>query len=119
MKEYSSRPAPGDIKNIKELGGFQDSKGGLRIGATVSIDELLESAVVHKNFPALTEAARGVASPQIAIWARLAATFASVPAAGIFVAATDCWYVQERQFADYEWREQVHAILGTADRRIS
>src|SRR5437867_9657925 len=29
------------------------------------MDELLESAVVHKSFPALTDAARGVASPQI------------------------------------------------------
>src|SRR5216110_1425996 len=66
MKEYLVTPKRVvNIKNIKELGGIQDSKNGLRIGATVTLDELLESAVVHKNFPALTEAARGVASPQI------------------------------------------------------
>ena len=66
MKEYLVTPKRlVNIKNIKELGGIQDSKSGLRIGATVSIDELLESAVVHKSFPSLTEAARGVASPQI------------------------------------------------------
>ncbi len=66
MKEYLVTPKRlVNIKNIKELGGIQDSKNGLRIGATVTIDELLESAVVHKSFPALTEAARGVASPQI------------------------------------------------------
>src|SRR6266576_2622528 len=66
MKEYLATPKRVvNIKNIKELGGIQDSKNGLRIGATVTIDELLESAVVHKSFPALTEAARGVASPQI------------------------------------------------------
>jgi xanthine dehydrogenase YagS FAD-binding subunit len=66
MKEYLVTPKRlVNIKNIKELGGIQDSKSGLRIGAAVTIDELLESAVVHKSFPALTEAARGVASPQI------------------------------------------------------
>src|SRR5712692_8680862 len=66
MKEYLVTPKRlVNIKNIKELGGIQDSKSGLRIGAAVTIDELLESAVVHKNFPSLTEAARGVSSPQI------------------------------------------------------
>src|SRR3989449_1466929 len=66
MKEYLVTPKRVvNIKNIKELGGIKDSKAGLRIGATVTMDELLESAVVHKSFPALTEAARGVASPQI------------------------------------------------------
>jgi xanthine dehydrogenase YagS FAD-binding subunit len=66
MKEYLATPKRVvNIKNIKELGGIQDSKTGLRIGATVTLDELLESADVRKSFPALTEAARGVASPQI------------------------------------------------------
>src|SRR5258706_14044179 len=66
MKEYLATPKRVvNIKNIKELGGIQDSKAGLRIGAAVTIDELLESAVVHKSFPALTEAARGIASPPI------------------------------------------------------
>src|SRR5438105_9731374 len=64
MKEYLSTPKRVvNIKNIKELGGIQDSKAGLRIGATVTMDELLENADVRKTFPALTAAARGVASP--------------------------------------------------------
>jgi xanthine dehydrogenase YagS FAD-binding subunit len=66
MKEYLVTPKRVvNIKNIKELGGIKDSKDGLRIGAAVTIDELLENAAVSKAFPALTEAARGVASPQI------------------------------------------------------
>src|SRR5438128_8935739 len=66
MKEYLVTPKRVvNIKNIQELGGIQDSKTGLRIGAIVTIDELLENADVRKNFPALTAAARGVASPQI------------------------------------------------------
>src|SRR3989449_5754270 len=66
MKEYLATPKRVvNIKNIKELGGIQDSKTGLRIGAAVTIDELLENAEVRKSFPSLTAAARGIASPQI------------------------------------------------------
>ena len=66
MKEYLATPKlVVNIKNIKELGGIQDSKGNLRIGSTVTLDELLENADVRKYFPSLTAAARGVASPQI------------------------------------------------------
>jgi len=66
MKEYLVTPKRVvNIKNIKELGGIKDSKSELRIGAAVTLDELLENALVQKSFPALTEAARGVSSPQI------------------------------------------------------
>jgi xanthine dehydrogenase YagS FAD-binding subunit len=66
MKEYLATPKRlVNVKNIKELGGIQNSKTGLRIGATVTFEELADSAEVRKLFPALTEAARGVASPQI------------------------------------------------------
>jgi len=66
MKEYLATPKRlVNIKNIKELGGIQNSKAGLRIGATVTLEELAENAEVRKAFPALAEAARGVSSPQI------------------------------------------------------
>jgi xanthine dehydrogenase YagS FAD-binding subunit len=66
MKEYLATPKRlVNIKNIKELGGIKSSSGGLRIGAAVTIEELLENADVRKHFPALTAAAQGIASPQI------------------------------------------------------
>jgi xanthine dehydrogenase YagS FAD-binding subunit len=66
MKEYIETPKRlVNIKGIKELGGIQSSKTGLRIGSAVTVEELLENAEVRKNFPSLTEAARGVSSPQI------------------------------------------------------
>jgi xanthine dehydrogenase YagS FAD-binding subunit len=66
MKEYLEAPKRVvNIKGIKELGGIQSTKAGLRIGATVTIEELLENAEVRKNFPGLADAARGVSSPQI------------------------------------------------------
>jgi xanthine dehydrogenase YagS FAD-binding subunit len=66
MKEYLETPKRlVNIKGIKELGGIQTSKTGLRIGAAVTVEELLENAEVRKSFPSLAEAARGIASPQI------------------------------------------------------
>lgn len=66
MKEYLETPKRlVNIKGIKELGGIQSTKTGLRIGAAVTVEELLENAEVRKSFPSLAEAARGIASPQI------------------------------------------------------
>src|SRR2546425_12490225 len=66
MKEYIHTPKRVvNIKNIKELGGIQHSKAGLRIGATVTLDALLENAEIRKNYPSLSAAARGVSSAQV------------------------------------------------------
>jgi xanthine dehydrogenase YagS FAD-binding subunit len=54
-----------NIKNIKELQGISKAGSGLRIGAAVTFDELMDNAAVRAQFPALHEAAAGVASPQI------------------------------------------------------
>jgi xanthine dehydrogenase YagS FAD-binding subunit len=51
-----------NIKNIKELGGISKAADGIRIGATVTIDELAKSGDVPKS---LADAAAGVPSPQI------------------------------------------------------
>ena len=51
-----------NIKNIKELGGISKTADGIRIGATVTIDELAKSPDVPKS---LADAAAGVPSPQI------------------------------------------------------
>lgn len=54
-----------NIKGIKELSGISKSGGGLRIGAAVTVDELMESALVRTEYPSLAAAARGMGSPQI------------------------------------------------------
>jgi xanthine dehydrogenase YagS FAD-binding subunit len=54
-----------NIKDIAELRGIKASKSGLRIGATVTIQELLDNAQVKRDYPALTDAAEGITSPQI------------------------------------------------------
>ncbi len=54
-----------NIKNIKELGGISKTADGLRIGATVTIDELANNADVRASYKSLADAAAGVPSPQI------------------------------------------------------
>jgi len=54
-----------NIKSIHELGGIVRTAAGLRIGATVTMDELAHSAEVRAAYPALADAAAGIPSPQI------------------------------------------------------
>ena len=53
------------LSSIDGLGSIELSADGLRIGATATLDDLLASAEVQKNYSALVHAAEGVSSPQI------------------------------------------------------
>src|SRR5437588_485488 len=67
MKDYITRPVR--VVNLKGIRGLDkieaDGKGGLRIGALVTLAQLEEHAIVRRNFPGLSEAAHSVATPQI------------------------------------------------------
>ncbi len=66
MKDYIATPKRViNIKGIKELGGIAKTATGLRIGATVTVDEIATNALVKAMFPSLAVAAQGIASPQI------------------------------------------------------
>src|SRR5258708_12495661 len=67
MKDYITRPSRVvNLKGIRGLDGIVgDGKGGLRIGALVTLAQLEEDPVVHRNFPGLAEAAHSIATPQI------------------------------------------------------
>ncbi len=66
MKDYLHTPnRVVNIKGIKELGGIHHSAQGLRIGATVTFDELAANQAVHSEYPSLVAAIMGVSSPQI------------------------------------------------------
>jgi xanthine dehydrogenase YagS FAD-binding subunit len=54
-----------NIKSIHELSGISRTAAGLRIGATVTMDELAKSAEVRAGYHALADAAAGITSPQI------------------------------------------------------
>lgn len=66
MKDHVATPERVvNIKDIKELGGIRKTGDGLRIGATVTFDELIANPLVRADYQALVTAAEGVASPQI------------------------------------------------------
>jgi xanthine dehydrogenase YagS FAD-binding subunit len=53
------------VKDVAELKGITKTASGLRIGAAVTLDELMGNPLVRASFPSLVEAARGVSSQQI------------------------------------------------------
>lgn len=66
LKDYIHTPRRVvNIKSIKELGGIQKTAAGLRIGAAVTLEELIGNAAVRSEYPSLVTAAQGVSSLQI------------------------------------------------------
>jgi xanthine dehydrogenase YagS FAD-binding subunit len=66
LKDRTKRPAVVvDLSQIKELRGIKEANGGLEIGATTPLTEVVNHAVVREKFGLLMEAASLVASPQI------------------------------------------------------
>ncbi len=84
MKDYIQTPRRVvNLKGIKELEGIQKTGRGLRIGALVTLEELMRSAAVRTEYPSLVEAARGVASPQLRNMGTVAGDLCQRPR---------CWY---------------------------
>lgn len=54
-----------NIKGIPELRAMKATKTGLSIGATATIQELIDNQQVRREYPALAQAAEGITSPQI------------------------------------------------------
>jgi len=67
MKEFLERPPR--VVNLKTIKGLNeikaDNKGGLRIGATVTLMEIEDHAEIISKYPGLAEAAASVGTPQI------------------------------------------------------
>lgn len=67
MKDYLVRPQR--VVNLKSVPGLDritpNGKGGLRIGALVTLADLEENPNVRRSFPGLAEAAHSIATPQI------------------------------------------------------
>lgn len=66
MKDFIHTPKRVvNIKGIRELSGIGHAQDGLRIGATVTFDELVNDSMIRGSYPAIHAAAAGVTSPQI------------------------------------------------------
>ncbi len=71
------------IKKVGELHAVRNDNGALRIGAAVTIDQLLLASDVRKGFPAITDAADGIRSPQLRNMGTVAGELCQRPR---------CWY---------------------------
>ncbi len=116
MKDYIHTPARVvNIKGIKELSAIRKAPDGLHIGATVTLQDLIDSPLVHADYPSLVTAADGVASPQIRNMGTVGGDLCQRPR---------CWYFRAGfglLAQDKDGRSLVpngenryHAILGNA-----
>ncbi len=103
------------LQHVEALRGIKFSFGsGLRLGAMVTFEELLDSADVKQNYPALIPAAEGVSSPQIRSLGTVGGDLCQRPR---------CWYYRAGfgLLATYNGKPLVpdgdnryHAILGNS-----
>ena len=96
-----------NIKQIQELDGIKPAGGALRIGALVTIQELLDSPQVRTAYPAIWRAAEGITSPQI----RSVGT-----AAGDLCQRPRCWYYRAG-FGLLGTAEDGASLVTTGDNR--
>ncbi|MBM3747564.1 MAG: molybdopterin dehydrogenase [Acidobacteria bacterium] len=83
LKDYLHTPKRVvNLKGVKELGGIQKTGEGLRIGALVTLDELLSSPAVAA-YPCVAAAIKGVGSPQLRNMATVGGDLCQRPR---------CWY---------------------------
>ena len=113
MKDYIAQPDR--LVNVKNLDRTirKAPDGGLRIGAAVTLTELVANADAAKMYPALTEAAAEVGTPQI----RNAGTVG-----GNLNQRPRCWYFRNEEFHclkkggsrcfAVDGENQFHAIFG-------
>ena len=113
MKDYVAQPDRlVNVKNLdKTIAATPD--GGLRIGAAVTLVELIEHAETAKKYPALVQAAEEVGTPQIRHTGTVGGNLAQRPR---------CWYFRNEEFPclkkggsrcfAVDGENQHHAIFG-------
>ncbi len=108
MKDYIETPRRVvNLKGVKELEGIQKTPAGLRIGALVTLEELLKNADVKAAYPSLIEAARGVASMQIRNMRTVGGDLCQRPR---------CWYFR-RGFGLFAKDESGQSLVPNGDNR--
>ncbi len=103
------------IKSIGDLGGISyDGNHGLRIGALVTLDELVRNSKVQEDYPSLVQAVDGIRSPQLQSMGTVAGELCQRPR---------CWYyrggfgllaMHNGKSMVLEGDNRYHAILGNA-----
>jgi xanthine dehydrogenase YagS FAD-binding subunit len=85
MKDFVLTPKR--VVNIKHVSGLEairtDRDGGVRIGALVTLDRIIEASHIRQNYPALAQTVADAASPQIRNMATIGGNLCQRPR---------CWY---------------------------
>ena len=114
MKDYISQPdLIVNIKSALDTKVVATPDGGLKIGAAVKIVDLAANAQVRRLYPAITEAAGLVGTPQIRHQGTVGGNINQRPR---------CWYFRNEEFVCYKkggsrcfaekGENQYHAIFG-------
>lgn len=109
-----------NIKGVPGTGSIEKtSAGALRIGANVTITEVIEDEAVASRFPALHQALLDIGGPQIRNMSTLGGNLCSRPR---------CWYYRGESFdclkrggsgcAAIEGDNEFHAIFGTDEKCV-
>lgn len=113
LKDYIHKPQRVvNIKNIKELGGIRKTPAGLRIGATVTLSELLASAEVRAEYPSLIRAAQGVNSPQMRNMGTVGGDLCQRPRCWYFRQGFGLLAMKDGRSLVREGDNRYHAIFG-------
>lgn len=107
-----------NIKDIAELKGITKTAAGLKIGALATVDEVLTSPLVRASYPALTEAAKGVASPQIRNMGTIGGDLCQRPRCWFFRAGFGLIAQHEGKDLAVEGDNRYHAIFGDGPARF-
>src|SRR5437899_6514096 len=121
LKDRIKRPkVVVDLSQVKELSGIREAGGGLEIGATTTLTEVVRHPVIREKYGILSTGAEAAASPQIRNQGTLGGNVSQ---------DTRCWYYRAgwpcyRAVGNYCFAEtptainREHAILG-ADRCVA
>ena len=115
MKEHVLEPdVLVDLKGIPGMASIETPEGGLRIGANVTLSEILEHKTIAEGYPALHQALDRAATPQVRNRGTLGGNLCARPA---------CWYFNHGSFdcakkgvdgcPAREGENEFHAIFDT------
>ncbi|MGO8816247.1 MAG: FAD binding domain-containing protein [Terriglobia bacterium] len=101
------------LQHVSELKGITvHRESGLRLGAGVTLEELVENAEVHQHYPALIQAAMGVSSPQVRSTGTLGGDLCQRPRCWYYRAGYGLLAVYKDKPLVPDGDNRYHAILG-------
>ncbi len=110
--------APKRLVSLQHVGELRrlshSSSAGLRLGAMVTLDELLESKEVAAAYPAIAEAARGVHSQQIRSTGTVGGDLCQRPRCWYYRAGFGLLAVYNGKALVLDGDNRYHAILGNS-----